>query len=232
MKWTMLLLTGILLSNQAVADSTETTEDPWEGFNRKVFVFNDTLDTYALKPVAKGYRAITPDPVENGISRMFSNLGEIRNVLNDLLQGKFSQAGNDTGRFLVNTTIGLVGFFDVADDLGMPKSDGEDFGQTLGAWGVGEGPYLVLPLFGPATLRDGPAKVVDMLVNPISEVDHVPTRNTIYGVDVVSTRADLLKAEKLIKGDKYSFIRDVYLQRREHLVEDGQVEDDFGGYGE
>lgn len=232
MKWTMLLLTGILLSNQAFADSTETTEDPWEGFNRKVFVFNDTLDTYALKPVAKGYRAITPDPVENGISRMFSNLGEIRNVLNDLLQGKFSQAGNDTGRFLVNTTIGLVGFFDVADDLGMPKSDGEDFGQTLGVWGVGEGPYVVLPLFGPATLRDGPAKIVDMMVNPVSEVDHVPTRNAIYGVDVISTRADLLKAEKLIKGDKYSFIRDVYLQRREHLVEDGHVEDDFGGYGE
>jgi len=232
MKWTMLLLTGVLLSNQVFAGSTETTEDPWEGFNRKIFVFNDTLDTYALKPIAKGYRAITPDPVEKGISRMFSNLGEIRNVLNDLLQGKFRQAGNDTGRFLVNTTIGLVGFFDVADDLGMPKSDGEDFGQTLGVWGVGEGPYVVLPLFGPATLRDGPAKIVDMLVNPISEVDHVPTRNTIYGVDVVSTRADLLKAEKLIKGDKYSFIRDVYLQRREHLVEDGQVEDDFGGYGE
>ena len=232
MKWTMLLLTGILLSNQVFAGSTETTEDPWEGFNRKIFVFNDTLDTYALKPIAKGYRAITPDPVEKGISRMFSNLGEIRNVLNDLLQGKFRQAGNDTGRFLVNTTIGLVGFFDVADDLGMPKSDGEDFGQTLGVWGVGEGPYMVLPLFGPTTLRDGPAKIVDMMVNPISEVDHVPTRNAIYGVDVVSTRADLLKAEKLIKGDRYSFIRDVYLQRREHLVEDGQVEDDFGGYGE
>jgi len=232
MKWTMLLLTGILLSNQVFAGSTETTEDPWEGFNRKIFVFNDTLDTYALKPIAKGYRAVTPDPVENGISRMFSNLGEIRNVLNDLLQGKFRQAGNDTGRFLVNTTIGLVGFFDVADDLGMPKSDGEDFGQTLGVWGVGEGPYMVLPLFGPTTLRDGPAKIVDMMVNPISEVDHVPTRNAIYGVDVVSTRADLLKAEKLIKGDRYSFIRDVYLQRREYLVEDGQVEDDFGGYGE
>ena len=234
MKRTMLLLVGILLSGQVLADSSasEETQDPWEGFNRKVFVFNDTLDTYALKPVAKGYRAITPDPVEDGVSRMFSNVGEIVNVVNDLLQGKFRQAGNDTGRFLVNTTIGLVGFFDVADDLGMPKNEGEDFGQTLGVWGVGEGPYLVLPLLGPSTLRDGPAKFVDFLVDPISEIDHVPTRNQILGVDVVSGRADLLKAEELISGDKYSFIRDVYLQRREYLLNDGQVEDDFGDYGE
>lgn len=234
MKRTMLLLVGILLSGQVLADSSasEETQDPWEGFNRKVFVFNDTLDTYALKPVAKGYRAITPDPVEDGVSRMFSNVGEIVNVVNDLLQGKFRQAGNDTGRFLVNTTIGLVGFFDVADDLGMPKNEGEDFGQTLGVWGVGEGPYLVLPLLGPSTLRDGPAKFVDFLVDPISEIDHVPTRNQILGVGVVSGRADLLKAEELISGDKYSFIRDVYLQRREYLLNDGQVEDDFGDYSE
>ena len=234
MKRTMLLLVGILLSGQILADSSasEETQDPWEGFNRKVFVFNDTLDTYALKPVAKGYRAITPDPVEDGVSRMFSNVGEIVNVVNDLLQGKFRQAGNDTGRFLVNTTIGLVGFFDVADDLGMPKNEGEDFGQTLGVWGVGEGPYLVLPLLGPGTLRDGPAKIVDFLIDPISEIDHVPTRNQIHGVGVVSGRADLLKAEELISGDKYSFIRDVYLQRREYLLNDGQVEDDFGDYSE
>ena len=231
MKWTMLLLTGILLTGQALADdSVETNQDPWEGFNRKVFVFNDTVDTYALKPIAKGYRAVTPDPVEDGISRMFANVGEIVNVVNDLLQGKFKQAGNDTGRFLVNTTIGLVGFFDVADDFGLPKNEGEDFGQTLGTWGVDKGPYLVIPLLGPSTMRDGPAKLVDFLVDPISEIDHVPTRNTIYGVDVVSSRADLLKAEELIKGDKYSFIRDVYLQRREYLLKDGDVEDDFGDY--
>jgi phospholipid-binding lipoprotein MlaA len=228
----MLLLMGFLMSSQVVADSTEMTQDPWEGFNRKVFVFNDTLDTYALKPVAKGYRAVTPDPVEDGVSRMFSNLGEIVNVLNDVLQGKFSQAGNDTGRFLVNSTIGLAGFFDVADDFGLPKNEGEDFGQTLGVWGVGEGPFLMLPLFGPSTLRDGPSRIVDQLVNPISEIDHVPTRNTVYGVDVISTRADLLKAEELVSGDKYSFIRDVYLQRREFLLNDGKVEDDFGSYSE
>ncbi len=232
MKWTILLLMGFLVSNQAVADSTEMTPDPWEGFNRKVFVFNDTLDTYTLKPLAKGYRAITPDPVEDGISRMFSNLWEIVNVLNDVLQGKFGQAGNDTGRFLVNTTVGLVGFFDVADNFGLPKNDGEDFGQTLGVWGVGEGPFLMLPLFGPSTLRDGPARIVDGLMIPIYEINHVPTRHAIYGIDVISTRADLLKAEELIKGDKYSFIRDVYFQRREFLLNDGKVEDDFGSYSE
>lgn len=232
MKWTMLLLTGILLSNQVLAETTNIPEDPWEGFNRKVYVFNDTLDTYALKPLAKGYRAVTPDPIENGISRMFSNLGEIVNVMNDLLQGKFSQAGNDTGRFLVNTTVGLVGFFDVAQHAGMPKSDGEDFGQTLGTWGVSSGPYVMLPLFGPSTVRDGPAKIVDQLVNPINEIDHVPTRNVVYGVNIISNRAELLKAEELISGDKYSFIRDAYLQRREYLLNDGNVEDDFGAYGD
>ncbi len=232
MKWTMLLLTGILLSNQVLAETTGIPEDPWEGFNRKVYVFNDTLDTYALKPVAKGYRAVTPDPVEDGIGRMFSNLGEIVNVMNDILQGKFRQAGNDTGRFLVNTTVGLVGFFDVAQHAGMPKSAGEDFGQTLGAWGVGSGPYIVIPLFGPSTLRDGPAKIVDQLVNPINEIDHVPTRNAVYGLEIISLRAQLLKAEELITGDKYSFIRDAYLQHREFLLKDGNVEDDFGEYGE
>lgn len=232
MKWTMLLLTGILLSNQVLAETTSIPEDPWEGFNRKVYVFNDTLDTYALKPVAKGYRAVTPDPIENGISRMFSNLGEIVNVMNDLLQGKFRQAGNDTGRFLVNTTVGLVGFFDVAQHAGMPKSEGEDFGQTLGVWGVSSGPYVMLPLFGPSTVRDGPAKIVDQLVNPINEIDHVPTRNVVYGVNIISNRAELLKAEELISGDKYSFIRDAYLQRREYLLNDGNVEDNFGDYGD
>lgn len=195
-----------------------------------MFAFNDTVDTYTLKPIAKGYRAVTPDPVERGISRMFSNVGEVVNVFNDLLQGKFRQAGNDTGRFVINTTIGLVGFFDVADNLGLPKNDGEDFGQTLGVWGVDSGPYLVLPLFGPSTLRDGPARIVDRFINPINEIDHVPTRNQIYGAEVISTRADLLEAEKFVRGERYSFIRDAYLQRRKFLLMDGGVEDDFGDY--
>ncbi len=230
MKKFMLLLAGVVLSGQVMAATdAKNQEDPWEGFNRKVFVFNEKVDTYAFKPVAKGYKAITPDPVERGISRMFSNVGEVVNILNDLLQGKFKQAGNDTGRLVINTTIGLVGFFDVADNMGLPKNDGEDFGQTLGFYGVNSGPYVVIPFFGPSTMRDAPSRVVDRLVNPINEVDHVPTRNTIYGVELLSMRADLLEAEKFIRGDRYTFIRDAYLQRRKFLLNDRLVEDDFGG---
>lgn len=228
MKKIVLLLAGVMLSTHVFAAGNP--DDPWEGFNRKMFAFNDTVDTYTLKPIAKGYRAVTPDPVERGVSRMFSNVGEVVNVFNDLLQGKFRQAGNDTGRFVINTTIGLVGFFDVADHFGLPKNDGEDFGQTLGVWGVNSGPYLVLPLIGPSTVRDGPARIVDRFINPINEIDHVPTRNQIYGAEVISTRADLLEAEKFVRGERYSFIRDAYLQRRKFLLTDGGVEDDFGDY--
>ena len=201
--------------------------DPWEGFNRKIFAFNDTIDTYAFKPLAKGYRFVTPDVVEEGLSRVFSNLGELVNIANDLMQGKFKQATNDTGRFLINSTVGLVGFFDVADNLGLPKNEGEDFGQTLGFYGVKQGPYLILPIFGPSTLRDAPSRVVDQLINPISEIDDIPFRNALYGTDGLVTRADLLKAEALFKGDKYAFYRDIYLQRRTYLVNDGKIEDDF-----
>ncbi|WP_438952044.1 MlaA family lipoprotein [Porticoccus sp.] len=230
MKKIVLLLASVMLSIHVLAESSGNPDDPWEGFNRKVFAFNDTVDTYTLKPIAKGYKAITPDPVERGVSRMFSNVGEVVNVFNDLMQGKFRQAGNDTGRFVINTTIGLVGFFDVADHFGLPKNDGEDFGQTLGVWGVNSGPYLVLPLFGPSTLRDGPARIVDRFINLINEIDHVPTRNQIYVAEVISTRADLLEAEKFVRGERYSFIRDAYLQRRQFLLSDGGVEDDFGDY--
>lgn len=208
--------------------SADSSQDPWEGFNRAMFGFNDTVDTYFLKPVAKGYRAVTPDPLEQGVSNVFSNLGEVSNTVNDLLQLKFAQAGNDSGRLIVNSTIGIAGLFDVASHMGMDKSDGEDFGQTLASWGVDSGPYVVLPLLGPTTLRDGVATPVEGYLTPIRYVDHVPTRNTLYGVQLVNTRASLLDAEGLISGDRYTFIRDVYLQNREQLVKDGDVEDSFG----
>ena len=261
MKSIILLIAGILLTNQALGggdpdsykqvtepslmfeDTNATsnyqsssaqdknldfsTYDPWENFNRKIFAFNDTIDTYAFKPLAKGYRYITPDPVEAGFSRVFSNLGEIVTIANDLLQGKFGQATNDAGRFLINTTVGLGGFFDVADNLGLEKNEGEDFGQTLGFYGINNGPYLVLTIFGPSSVRDAPSRVVDQLLNPINEIDDIPARNALYGTDGLVTRADLLKAEALFKGDKYAFYRDIYLQRRQYLVDDGKVEDDF-----
>lgn len=210
------------------AHGEQTTNDPLEGYNRFVFGFNDKADRFVLKPIAKGYKAVTPDPVERSVRRFFDNLGEVVNVFNDILQGKFGQAANDTGRFLVNSTVGVLGFFDVAEDMGLRKNDGEDFGQTLGHWGVGSGPYFVIPFLGPSTVRDAPARIVDTLVNPISQIDDTPTRYTVYAVDFITTRAQLLDAEELITGDKYVFIREVYLQRRAYLVNDGDLSDSFG----
>ncbi len=207
--------------------------DPFEAYNRTMFTFNDYADRYVLKPAAQGYRLVTPDPVEHSVLRVFDNVGEVVNVANDLLQGKFAQAGNDTGRLLINSTLGLVGIFDVAADMGLDKSEGEDFGQTLGKWGVGSGPYLIIPFLGASTLRDGPSRFVDSFVNPINTLDHVPTRNTITATDLLTTRATFLDAEELISGDKYTFTRDVYLQRRAYLVSDGQFDDSFGDdYGD
>ncbi|GAB3100213.1 VacJ family lipoprotein [Aestuariicella hydrocarbonica] len=222
---------GLLFSlvSQAGLSAEVGDRDPWEGFNRKIFVFNDTLDRYFLKPVAKGYRAVTPDPVETGVSNFFSNLLEVRNILNDVLQWKWLQASNDTGRLIVNSTAGVVGIFDVARHFGMPRSEGEDFGQTFAVWGAGEGAYLVLPFLGSSTVRDVFGYPLGAYVHPVSSIDHIRTRNVLMGADLLDTRAKLLDAEDLLSGDKYSFIRDAYLQRRTYLIQDGVVEDDFGG---
>lgn len=200
--------------------------DPWEGFNRAIFRFNDTLDTYALKPIAQGYQTVTPQFLEDGVHNVFGNIADVGNLANNLLQGKLHDAGVDTGRLIFNSTFGLLGFFDVAKHMGLRRSD-EDFGQTLGAWGVQSGPYVVLPLLGPSTVRDTTGLVPDSLLEPYRYIGHVPTRNLTRGVAVIDTRASLLSAEKLISGDKYIFIRNAYLQNREFKVQDGQVEDDF-----
>ncbi|HEX8586847.1 VacJ family lipoprotein [Pseudomonas sp.] len=201
-------------------------EDPWEGVNRAIFRFNDTVDTYALKPIAQGYEFITPQFLEDGIHNMFKNVGEVTNFANDVLQAKPEAAGVDTARLIFNTTFGLLGFFDVGTKMGLQRND-EDFGQTLGHWGVASGPFVMLPLFGPSTVRDAFAKYPDTYTQPWRYIDHVPTRNTALGVSVVDTRASLLSAEKLINGDKYIFIRNAYLQNREFKVKDGKVVDDF-----
>lgn len=200
--------------------------DPWESFNRPVFVFNDTLDRWALKPLAQGYQKVTPQFLEDGVGNVFANLGEVGNFANNLLQGKFHDAGVDTARLLINTIAGVGGFFDVAQHAGLPRND-EDFGQTLGVWGLSSGPYLMLPLLGPSTPRDAGGRLVDSVHSFYGAIDHVPTRNVTRAVDVVDTRADLLAAERVISGDRYVFIRNAYLQSREFKVHDGQVEDDF-----
>ena len=208
-----------------VAVEDRHPEDPWEGFNRSVFAFNETLDRAVLKPVARGYRAVTPQPVETGVSNFFSNLGEIRTTLNSLLQGKPANAGRSTSRFLINSTVGIAGLWDFATHMGI-TAEQEDFGQTLGSWGVGEGPYLVLPLLGPSTVRDTSGLPLDMVTYPLYYVEEDKVRYGLTGLRIVDARAALLDQEELIRGDRYVFIRDAYLQRRRFEVSDGELGDD------
>lgn len=221
----LVFLAIILFSSFSQASDAR---DPWEDFNRAMFAFNDAADTYVLKPVAKGYVKVTPAPLRQGVNNVFNNILEVRNVFNDLLQAKFTQAGKDSGRFLINSTLGVAGVFDVATHMGLPRSDGEDFGQTLAKWGVADGPYLVLPVFGPRTLRDAAATPVDWVTDPKTYIGHTQTSYEVKVFDLMDTRSRLLSLEQDIGADKYVLFRDIYLQRREYLINDGEVEDDFG----
>ncbi|MEA2119364.1 VacJ family lipoprotein [Halovibrio sp. HP20-50] len=220
-----LLLVALLAS--AGCASTQVAqdahpEDPWEGFNRKVFAFNDVLDRYALKPVAKGYRTITPDPVQTGVGNFFSNLGELRTAINSVLQGKPSNAGLATSRFLINSTVGIGGLLDYATLMEV-TADEEDFGQTLAVWGWDDSRYLVLPFFGPSTLRDTTGLPADMAAYPVTYVEDDSVRISLTALNVIDIRAGLLDREKLISGDRYRFIRDAYLQNRQFKVSDGEL---------
>ncbi|WP_336274314.1 MULTISPECIES: VacJ family lipoprotein [Halomonadaceae] len=223
-----LLLVALLASGGCA--STQTAEntnpdDPWEGFNRKVFAFNDVLDRYALKPVARGYRTITPDPVETGVGNFFSNLGEIRTALNSVLQGKPANAGLATSRFLINSTVGIGGLLDYATLMEI-TADKEDFGQTLAVWGWDDSRYLVLPFLGPSTLRDTTGLPADIAAYPVTYVEDDTVRISLTALNLIDTRAGLLDQEKLIRGDRYRFIRDAYLQSRQFEVTDGELGDD------
>lgn len=224
-----LLMSLLPVAGVVAQEDTEKNPDPWEGWNRAMFNFNDRIDRWFMKPLAKGYKAVTPDPIETGIRNIFSNIGEVPNVINGLLQGDFKGAGYDTGRFLVNSTLGLAGVLDVAKHMNLPADTPEDFGQTLAVWGVGQGPYLVLPLMGPGTLRDTFGKPVDWYTDPTTYIDHTRTEITVKVLNLVDGRAALLDLEKNITGDRYVFIRDVYLQRRAYLINNGNLVDDFGG---
>ena len=229
MRWTVRLAPLFVCAGVAMmpfAANAATEDDPWEGFNRVVFKFNDTLDTYALKPIAQGYQFITPQFLEDGIHNMYRNVGDVRNLANNVLQVKPHAAGVDTARLLMNTIIGVGGFFDVGTKMGLQRND-EDFGQTLGYWGLSSGPYLVLPLLGPSTVRDALGIYPDSYAEPYRYMHDVSARNTVAGMKIIDARANLLSAEKLITGDKYIFIRNAYLQNREFKVKDGQVVDDF-----
>jgi len=220
------LLVGVLMAGMlgGCASVNQTPGDPMEGVNRGVYKFNDSFDKYALKPVAKGYKFVLPNAVQTGINNFFKNLGNVTTVVNDLLQFKFDKALTDSGRFVINTTFGIGGLFDWAtkDNIAYHK---EDFGLTLGNWGWKNSNYLVLPFFGPSTIRDTGGLVVDSLAfDPIGYVNDVPTRNALYLTQIISIRASYLPGSDLLDEaalDPYAFMRDAYLQRRTSQMYDG-----------
>jgi phospholipid-binding lipoprotein MlaA len=199
--------------------------DPMENWNRAVFNFNDKVDTYALKPVATGYKNVTPSFVQTGVNNFFGNLQDLWTGGNNLLQGKGGDGVSDLGRFALNSTFGVLGLFDIASEAGLRKHK-EDFGQTLGRWGVQSGPYVMLPLLGPSTLRDTVGLPLDIVADPWSYKDPVNVRNIGSGVRVIDQRAAFLDAGSLLEDaalDRYEFVRDGFLQRRQSQVYDGDV---------
>jgi len=211
--------------NVAVAQAA----DPWQNTNRRLFEFNDFSDTLLVRPVAATYSTLLPRPARQGIGNFFSNIDDINVAVNDVLQFKFDAAFSDTGRFLINSTIGLLGTIDIATSWGLEKNE-EDFGQTFGHWGIPSGPYLVVPAMGPSSVRDIFGLVLDTAFNPFQYKDWYYSRTALYLVGEIDARASLLALEELISGDKYIFLREAYLQRREYLVADGEVGNAFGDF--
>ena len=204
--------------------TTNNSRDPLEGFNRTMFTFNDKVDQVALKPAAQAYRAVLPNFVQIGIGNFFSNLGDVWTGINNILQGKINDGVSDFGRFTINSTFGILGLIDLSSDAGIPKHK-EDFGQTLGKWGVGSGPYIVLPLLGSSTIRDTVALPLDFKGDLWSYQRPVNIRNVGTGVRLLDARASVLDASDLIEGaalDRYEFVRDAFLQRRESKINDGE----------
>ena len=206
--------------------TTANPDDPLEGYNRAMFAFNEQVDKVVVKPAAEVYQAVLPRPVRTGVGNVLGNLADPWIGLNNLLQGKVAEAMSDFMRFAFNSTWGLFGLLDIASEAGLAKHD-EDLGQTLGRWGVGEGAYVVLPFFGPRTVRDTVAMPADMMGNMPLRMDPVPTRNTVRATQIVHQRSTLLGTERTLDEkavDRYAFVRDFYLQQRRYKVSDGQVE--------
>lgn len=223
------LILSSALSGCSTTPTTEANNDPWEGWNRDVHGFNQDFDETILKPLAKGYQDVVPNPVDEGITNVFSNINDIGVTINDFLQLKFTQGGMDASRFLINTTAGFVGVFDVAKEIDLPKHD-EDFGQTLGFWGVPSGNYMVLPFIGASSPREAFGLLGDALFNPLTYVSFFggfaanAATAAATGVDVTDTRSDLMSSEKIVNEasvDRYDFVKNAYIQRREYLLYDG-----------
>ena len=217
-----LVLVGTLCGCATIA---KDPHDPLEGWNRGVQTFNDNLDDYAMKPVAKGYRWITPSFVDRGVTNFFSNINDIGVTINDLFQFKLSQTGMDGSRFIVNTIAGIGGLVDVAELIDLPKHN-EDFDQTMGVWGVPTGPYLVLPFFGPSSPRGVGGLIGDAAMNPISYLDSGIITGSLFALNAIDQRADNLSTERIATEaaiDRYSFFKSAYFQQREYLVNDGNM---------
>jgi phospholipid-binding lipoprotein MlaA len=210
------------MSMTGCATTANNPRDPFEGFNRAMFSVNEGIDTVA-KPVAQGYDAVVPDIVQTGIGNFFGNIADVWIAVNNFLQGKITEGASDVARVMVNSTVGIAGLIDVASHLELEKH-AEDFGQTLGRWGVGEGPYLYWPFIGPRNVRDTFGFAVDAYADPVVHVHDEPVRYSLVGVRFVDLRASLLPADKIIEEaafDKYSYIRNAYFQMRRHAVYDG-----------
>jgi phospholipid-binding lipoprotein MlaA len=223
-----LMIAALALGAGGAAEAQEAVRDPFESWNRSVFAFNNTVDRYALEPIAKGYRAVTPSPVRTGVNNALSNLSAPVTFANDVLQAEPTRAGATLARFGINTTIGVAGLFDVARGWGLPKHS-EDFGQTLGRWGVGSGPYLMLPLLGPSSLRDAPARAVDAAFDPLNYAefdgdDAVRVGRAVIGV--VAARENAIEAIDSVRAtsiDPYVTVRSTYSALRESAIRNGET---------
>lgn len=215
----------LLSSGCATYSGPPHAQDPWETYNRNMYRFNMALDRAVLKPAAETYQSVVPEPARIGISNFYSNIEDVSNTVNNLLQGKVNTGLADLGRFLINSTLGLGGLVDIATAAGIEKSS-EDFGQTLGVWGVPSGPYFVIPFLGPSSARDAPARYVDPRLFYDRDIANVFVRNSLLALDVVRLRASVLRADRLLEEaggiDEYAFVRDAWLQRRLKQVYDGR----------
>ena len=220
-------MTVSLFSCSSVAASQ--TSDPWREANTYVFKWNDYFDQLVVKPTAFAYTTFLPRFMRQGIGNFFSNVDDINVLANDILQLKFAAAAGDSGRLLVNSTVGVAGFLDVASSVGLRKNE-EDFGQTLAAWGMDSGPYVMLPVFGASTVRDSFGLVIDTVFNPLQLVEDRSLRLGLFLLDETDSRSDVLALDELITGNRYLFIREAYLQRREYLINDGVLDDPFGDF--
>ena len=203
--------------------------DPFQNLNEKTHNLNQSLDESIATPIAKIYRKVTPDFVEVGVTNFTDNIEDVNIALNNLLQGKVKDGFSDILRFTINSTIGVLGFFDIASSMGLQKHS-EDFGQTLAVWGVSDGPYIVLPVLGPSTLRDTLARIPEAFMTPLLLIDHHRTGYELTAIDLLDKRARFLGLESIVIGDEYLFYRDAYFQSREFDIKDGLIEDDFDDF--